>query len=101
MWAIVEENSFERSAAQLGGLKWVDRALAPVMLAIEGNPLAFPIVPGTNDIRVARTLLIINDLELIPSLRVWFRVSSQSQTVYMLYVEVAPPEDMGIGESVW
>lgn len=100
MWAVVEENSFERSAAQLGGLKWVDRALAPIMLAVEGNPLAFPVVPGTDGIRIARNLLVINDLELIPSLRVWFRVSEQSRTVYMLYVELAPPEDMGIGDSI-
>lgn len=100
MWAVVEENSFERSAAQLGGLKWVDRALAPVMLALEGNPLVFPVVPGTNGIRIARTLLVINELELIPSLRVWFRASEPNRTVYMLYVELAPPEDMGIGESI-
>ena len=71
------------------------------MNAIESNPLAFPEVPGLDGIHLARTKLAIRDLEIIPALRVWFRPSKQSNTVYLLWVELAPPEDMGLGENLW
>lgn len=53
MWHVVEEDSFERSAAQLGGLRYVDAALAPIMNVVESNPLAFEEVPDMPGIRVA------------------------------------------------
>lgn len=100
-WHVVEEHSFEIAAAQLGGLQKVDRALAPIMSGIYGNPLGYAVVPGSNGIRLARTRLVIDKLELIQALRVWFRVNEATQTVYLLYAEIAPPEDMEIGDSIW
>ncbi len=100
MWNVIEEDSFQRSAAQLGGLQYVDAALAPIMNAVESNPLAFEKVPGMPDIRVARTKISVTGLEMIPALRLWLRTSEASRTVYLLYVELAPPEDMAIGDSL-
>lgn len=100
MWHVIEEDSFERSAAQLGGLRYVDAALAPIMNVVESNPLAFEEVPGMPGIRVARTKVSVTGLEMIPALRLWLRTSEASSTVYLLYVELAPPEDMAIGDSL-
>ena len=76
------------------------RALAPIMNAIEGNPLSFEEVPGLKGIRLARTTIAVRGLKLVPAMRVWFRATVDIKTVYLLYVELAPPEDMAIGDSL-
>ena len=99
-WQIVEESSFERAVAALGGSRKIDEALAPIMNAIEGNPYVFDEVPGGNGVRLARTTIQIKDLNLIPSMWLWFRVSAAYHTISLLYVEYAPPEDMGYGGDI-
>lgn len=97
---MVEEADYERAVAQLGGAQFVDEALAPIMNGIESNPLGFPEVPGMPGIHLARTTIAVRGLELIPALRLWFRVNEAARMVYLLYVEWAPPEDMAIGDSL-
>jgi len=72
----------------------MDENLAPILDALTLNPLGFPVVPGLNAVYLARTSLAVRQLELIPSYRVWFRVDEKARRVHLLFVEMAPPEDM-------
>lgn len=97
-WHVIEEASFETSVAQLGGARRVDEALAPIMDAVERNPLAFPGVPQFPGIRVAKTTLAVKGLELVPAMRVWLKPIEETRTVYLLYVDMAPANDMAFGD---
>jgi hypothetical protein len=45
---------------------------------------------------MAKTVLRFTDYgEIIPSYRLWFRVDENTLTVYKLWIDIAPPEDMG------
>lgn len=101
MWSIVEEHSYEIAVGRLGGARWVDEALAPIMNAVESNPLAFPEVPGSPGVRLARTTLRIQALSLIPALSLWFRAEEVSKTVYLLYIEPSWPEDMAYAKTIF
>lgn len=98
-WQVIEEDSYERAIAQGGSYEFFDEALAPIEYALHRNPLGFPAVPGFRDVHLAKTKLRIFGPEVIPSYRLWFRVDEDRRTVHKLWVEIAPPEDMGIGES--
>lgn len=101
-WQILEEESFARAVAQCGTHYFFDEALAPIDYALNRNPLGFPEVPGFPNIRLAKTKLrLLKTTEIIPSYRLWFRVDEATRIVHKLYVEIAPPEDMGFGESLW
>jgi len=58
-------------------------------------------VPGFPGIHLAKTKLRLLGLEVIPSYRLWFRVDEAHRAVHKLWVEIAPPEDMGYGQSFW
>lgn len=100
-WHIVEEESWERAMAQLGGARRVDRAIAPIIDALHRNPEGFDRVPGHHALYLARTKLAIRDLDLIPSYRVWFRTDPAAHVVHLLWIELAPPEDMGLTDDLW
>lgn len=100
-WQIVEADSYERAVAQCGSHQFFDQALAPIDYALNQNPTGFRLVPGSSFLYLAKTKLRLNGLEVIPSFRLWFRINEESRTVTKLWVEIAPPEDMGIGESLW
>lgn len=100
-WNFVEEDSWERALAQLGGARKVDRAIAPIIDALHRNPEGFDRVPDLPNHYLARTRLAIRDLDLIPSYRVWFRTDPAARTVHLLWIEIAPPEDMGLTDDLW
>jgi hypothetical protein len=100
-WHIIEEENWQRAIAQLGGARRVDRAIAPIIDALHRNPEGFDRVPGFSSLYLARTKLAIRQLEVIPSYRVWFRTDVAERTVYLLWIEIAPPEDMGLTDNLW
>jgi hypothetical protein len=98
-WAIVEDSSYTLAVAQAGGYPLLDQALAPLDYAFHRNPLGFPVVPGFPEIHLAKTSIRIFGSEIIPSFRVWIRVDSGARMVHKLWVEIAPPEDMGFWDD--
>lgn len=100
-WQVIEQESYERAVAQCGSHEFFDDALAPIEFALHRNPTGFPSVPGFQGIHLAKTKLRISGLDVIPSYRLWFRVDEEGRRVFKLWVEIAPPEDMGLGESFW
>jgi hypothetical protein len=97
----VEEESYDRSVAQCGSHQFFDEALAPIEHALRRNPLGFERLRGYKGIRLAKSKLRLIQREIIPSFRLWFRVDEGERTVFKLYVEVAPAEDMGLTDDLW
>ena len=98
-WRVFEEESYNRAVAQLGTHEYFDDALAPVEYALHRNPLGFKKVPGFETLYLAKTKLRLFGLEIIPSYRLWFRIDVHDRAVAKLWVEIAPPEDMGIADD--
>jgi hypothetical protein len=98
-WTVIEEQSYEIAVAQCGTYQFFDEALAPLDYALHRNPLGFEAVQGYPDIYLARTKLRLLGPEIIPSYRLWFRVFPQKREVHKLWVEIAPPEDMGLWDD--
>lgn len=100
-WNVAEEESYVRAVAQAGGFEYIDPIIAPIDYALYRNPLGFQKVPGYQDLYLAKTKLRILGSEVVPSYRLWFRVDLGARTVWKLWVEVAPPEDMGLADDPW
>jgi len=66
----------------------LDDALRGVMWALSNHPTAFPLVPGFEDIRIAKTDPIEFGPSMMPRLRVWFRV--KGRRVHLEYIEPDP-----------
>jgi len=57
-------------------------------------------VPGYPGFHIAKTKLRVTATEIIFSYRLLFRVDIHSRTVIKLRIEIASPEDMGIGDTL-
>lgn len=97
---LIEEPSYERATAQFGGAQSIDWALEPMVDIIAASPDSFPVVNGFSPLRIAKTKLAVRDLEVIPSLRVWFYISNDDESVHLWWVEITPPDDMGIDDDL-
>ena len=68
-----ESESFEELAKQIADIRHIDAALNVLTNSIARNPEAFPVVPGRDNIRMAKTDAYERDGANVPPLRVWFR----------------------------
>jgi hypothetical protein len=94
-WNVVEEDSYERAVSQIGTHESLDIALEFISYGLHRNPLGF-LRTEYHQIFMAKTVLRFTDYgEIIPSYRLWFRVDENTLTVYKLWIDIAPPEDMG------
>lgn len=91
-WEIAEGEIYSLCVAQIGGARYVDRALAAIIDALSKNPHGFPDT-GVKGIRLAKTQLVFIGSEVIPALNLRFRVI-EPHTVELLHLEICPPEDM-------
>ena len=82
---LVEEEPFTRQAKKLGGAGNIDHALNPIIEALATRPEGFPTIPGWAPIRLAKMEPILYKDDVIPAIRVWFRIDGE--TVYLLYLE--------------
>jgi len=98
-WEIIEEDSYERAVAQLGTHEFFDEVLAPITYALNRDPTGFREIPGFQDIYLAKTKLRFIGMEIVPSYRLWFKVDYALRRVLKLWVELAPPEDMGLWDD--
>lgn len=84
---IVENPAYSTAAAKIGTQR-VDEALSGIMDALSRRPDAFPLIPGWEPIRIAKTDAVLDGTEnAVPALRVWFVVNSDHE-VELLYIEV-------------
>lgn len=90
-YSIIEEQSYTRQAANIGDVKRVDEALEGIMDVLCNNPEIFPLVPSTQDIRLAKTNRFVWANGVIPKLRVWFTV--RGTEVHLLTVKAYADEE--------
>ncbi|MEM0946283.1 MAG: hypothetical protein AAGK37_02675 [Pseudomonadota bacterium] len=84
-YGISEEWSYSDAIQQLKlNIKQADEALGALMYALNRNPKAFPLVHGET-VRVAKLDERPNDG--LPPFRVFFRISSTDDYVYLLHVD--------------
>jgi hypothetical protein len=98
-WEVFEEESYERAVAQLGTHEFFDEGLAPITYALNRDPTGFQKVPGFPDIHLAKAKLRFIGMEIVPSYRLWFRINPVAMCVYKLWIDLAPPEDMGFWDE--
>lgn len=91
-WEIAESEVFALCVAQVGGAKFVDRALAAIIDAISKNPKGFPST-GVKNIFLAKTQIIFLSAEVVPALNLRFRITGP-HSVELLHLEICPPEEM-------
>lgn len=97
-WQIRESNDFERGVAQCGGHKFVDEIIAPIIRGLHRRPHGFQNA-NVSGIRFAKTKLRLNGPDVVLSHIVWFRIEEEERSVTLLWVEIAPPEDMGFDDE--
>ena len=96
-WNIVEGENYDRAIAQVGSHQDMDTALAAVMYALNRNPAGFPQTDAFG-IYLAKTKIRVSEGYYIPSYRLWFKVDGAARDVTLLWVDLAPAEDMGFGD---
>lgn len=92
-WQLAEEDSYALCVSQMGGAKYVDRALFAILDALSLNPFGFPDT-GVSGIRLAKTRLFTLGREVVPALSLRYRIEEGSQTVVLLHLEMTMPEDL-------
>lgn len=64
---------FDEQAAKIADIRHIDEALLILTFAIARNAEPFPIVPGFENVRIAKTDPYSREGVSVPSLRLWFR----------------------------
>ncbi len=98
-WEVVEEETYALSTQYCGGSEYVDSITGQVDYALSRKPTGFFKIPGYQTLYLAKTKLRIVGSEITPSFRIWFRIDAKKRTVIKLYIEIAPPEDMGFADD--
>lgn len=97
-WNIVEHDSYDESVFECGGYPLVEDATAWVDFFLNRNPLKFPQLHQTSDIRIIKTKLRIKGSKAIPSYRILFVADEATRIVTKLHVSVCQPDEMAYGD---
>jgi len=98
-WEVVEEETYALSVQHCGGAEYVDSVTEQVDYHLSRNPKGFLKIRGYQNLYLAKTKLRIRGSEVIPSFRIWVRLDLQRRRVHKLYIEVAPPDEMGFADD--
>jgi len=98
-WEVVEEETYALSVQYCGGAEYIDSITEQVDYSLSRNPTGFSLIPGYQNLYLAKTKLRIVGSDVTPSFRIWFRVDSKRQRVVKLYIEITPPEEMGFADD--
>lgn len=97
--SLIEEESYSLSVENLGySQRILDSALLVLTTSIANNAEAFPCIPNQAPIRLAKTKVVIRDLETYPALRLRFYIGRDDQ-IHLWHLELAPVDDPDIIES--
>lgn len=72
---LIEDPTYVAAVKALGGALLIDYALAPIIDILWREPDVYPIVPGCDPLRLARTKEAVRDLEVVPALYIWFYIA--------------------------
>ena len=83
---VVETELFAAQCMKLGNAQRVDEALVGVYWALASYPEDYPIVPGTQRLRMAKTQYVEWVGGIIKPLRIWFTIE-RDETVLCLAID--------------
>ena len=87
-----ETPSYNEASESLGNPADVDDALLVVTEAIARAPEVFPVLPGFQHLRIAKTDAVISKDGVKPGVVVWFMIVD-SQYIDLLYIEEFVPDE--------
>ena len=97
--ALEHDALYDGQLAKIGDIKRIDEVIRCVHGAIATNPEAFPIVPGTERLRVAKTRRFAWDEGVLPHLVIWFSIKDENTVrLRAVDIECEPAEDEWDGE---
>lgn len=73
-FTIRQDELFTTQLELIAPARFTDEALDAVVWAVGNDPEVYPVIPGTNRLRVAKSLLYQRQLVTIPPLRIWFTI---------------------------
>lgn len=83
---LVESKPFTQKLQEISSIKNSDEAIAVLLWAISTKPEFFPVIPGTTQLRIAKTNFYEREGTFIPPLRLWFKIVDED-TIELLYIE--------------
>jgi hypothetical protein len=96
---LIEEESYSLCVERLGySQRILDSALLVLTTSIANNAEAFAYIPNQKPIRLAKTKVVIRDLEIYPALRLRFYIGRDDQ-VHLWHLELAPADDVDIFDN--
>jgi hypothetical protein len=99
-WEVCEHEIYSLCVSQIGGAKFVDKAIAALVNALSLNPQGFP-PAGVPGIRIAKTQMVFSNGQIVPALSLRFRIIPP-HTVELLHIEISSPDEMEFGDDfIW
>ena len=91
---IKEEQSFAQCVERLGGAQRIDKALTALWSGLAFWPEGFDLV-GEHGVRIAKTdeIVVDNGADVIPRLRLYFRISDLGEVI-LLWIEEIPEDEV-------
>lgn len=89
---LVESPHFTEQLGWLENQPYVDEALDAVTWALARKPEVYPIIPGTNGLRVAKTIAYERDGVTIPPIKIWFSIEDDGHVYLRALTIVDLPE---------
>lgn len=96
LYSIVHAHSFEATLARLGSPIRTDEACEGLLWIIARSPELFPIVPGFDRLRVARTDRTETAHGMMPPLRIYFVIRNENEVELLAaIIESDDPDRVG------
>jgi hypothetical protein len=88
-YQLIEEELFSQLLQKIGKIRYVDEALKVIYEELSLNPEAFPLIAGTERLRMAKTKAYERNGVIIPPLRVYFviEITDDRKCVTLKYIE--------------
>jgi hypothetical protein len=88
-YELIEEKLFSKELQKIGNIKYVDEALSALYDLLSLSPEEFPIVAGTDRLRLTKTKAYEREGVIIPPLRIFFiiEITDDGRFVMLKYIE--------------
>ena len=95
--SIVESNDYARDLEALGfEIRLLDEATEAITGVFARSPEVYPVIPGTEGVRVAKTLDHAYERMIVPALKVYFRIRNED-TIDLLAIVLDVSDDIDLG----
>ena len=90
--SLEETPLFTQQLEAMGDVQYTDEALNALTWALARRPEEFPIVPGTNGLRLAKTIGFEREGHYIAPLKVWFTIKDENRVILLAITREELPD---------